>query len=79
MIIAMGSADLLFLIIHVSTRYDTSEYSLLSGQRTLLLYRLVNGVKTSTAINFNIDSISGTDLILSHTDHNNPTLFFVAT
>lgn len=67
------------LYMHVSTRYDTSEYSLLSDQHTLLLYPVVNGAKTSTAINFNIDSISGTDLILSHTDHDNPTLHFVAT
>lgn len=64
---------------YVNARYDTSDYSLLPDQHTLLLYPIVNGVKTTTAVDFNIDSISGTDLILSHTDHNNPTLFLIAT
>jgi len=72
-----GTNNMLYM--HVSTRNDTSEYSLLPDQHTLLFYPIVNGVKTNTAVNFNIDSISGTDLILSHTDNNNPTLHFVAT
>jgi len=56
----------------VNKRYDTIAYTLLSDDHTLLFYPIVNGVKSTTATNFNVNSISGTELIISTSSINPP-------
>jgi hypothetical protein len=65
------------LYTYVNKRHDTSAYSLLSDDHTLVLYPVVNGVKSATATNFNIDSISASALTISSYITNPPGHFQV--
>ena len=56
----------------VNKRYDTIAYTLLSDNHTLLFYPIVNGVKSSSATNFNINSISANQLTISNSTNNPP-------
>jgi len=56
----------------VNERNDTIAYTLLSDNHTLLFYPIVNGVKSSSATNFNIDSISVNQLTISNSSNNPP-------
>ena len=56
----------------VNERNDTIAYTLLSDNHTLLFYPIVNGVKSSSATNFNINSISANQLTISNSSNNPP-------
>ena len=43
-----------FLYQYINKNFDTSNYSLLTNGRTLLLYHVVHGIKSSTPFTFNI-------------------------
>jgi hypothetical protein len=49
---------------YVDKIYDTSAYTLLPDGRTLSVFPILHGVESATPMNFNIKSLTGTDLIL---------------
>ncbi|MEO8854713.1 MAG: hypothetical protein ABI359_13105 [Ginsengibacter sp.] len=55
-----------FLYQYINKNFDTSNYSLLTNGRTLLLYHVVHGIKSSTPFTFNINSLTNKQLILSN-------------
>jgi hypothetical protein len=54
-----------FLYEFMGSRYDTSAYTLLSDDITLLLYPVTNGVKSSIASNYNINLLTNNQFIIA--------------
>ena len=55
-----------FLYTYVNKNYDTANYRLISDGRTLLLYHVVNKLKSNTPTTFNIIALANSQLILSN-------------
>jgi hypothetical protein len=56
---------------------DTIAYTLLPGAHTLVFYPVVNGIKSTTPVNFNIDSLSTTALTITTYSYDPPITFQV--
>lgn len=54
-----------FLYIHLSNTYDTIAYKLLSDNKTLSFYPVINGVRNNVATNYNIKLLNNNQFILS--------------
>ncbi len=50
---------------YVGKNYDSSAYTLLSDNRSLLLYPIVNGIKSSTASDYNIVILSNAQFVIT--------------
>ncbi len=59
-----------FLYEYMGSRYDTSAYTLLSDDITLLLYPVTNGVKSNMASNYNIKVLSNNQFIIAGSNSN---------
>jgi hypothetical protein len=54
-----------FLYIYMGSRYDTSAYTLLSDNITLLLYPVTNGIKSNVALNSKIKVLTNNQFIFA--------------
>ncbi|HXB44657.1 MAG TPA: hypothetical protein VNV85_11390 [Puia sp.] len=59
-----------FLYEYMGSRYDTSAYTLLSDDITLLLYPVTNGVKSNIASNYNIKVLTSNQFIIASSNSN---------
>ncbi len=59
-----------FLYEHMSNIYDTAAYTLLADNSSLLLYPIINGVKSTVASNYKIKLLSNNQFIIGGTISN---------
>jgi len=53
-----------FLYMYINKSYDTSSYALLSDNSTLLLYPIMNGVKSNVASSYNIKVLTNNQFVI---------------